>query len=546
MYEAFFHFQGRPFLAAPRVDRYVPADAFEAARQALARCIQRAEGAGLLVGPAGTGKTLLLEMLAGQFRESYAVALLSDVHLGTRRALLQAILFQLNLPYRGLDEGELRLLLLDHLGANRDGRCLLLLVDEAHTLPMRLLEEVRMITNLAHQGLPRVRLVLAGSAALEERLANPKLASLAQRITARCYLQSLAAMETDTYIRKQIAAVGGNPDAIFSDDARRAVYQATDGVPRLINQLCDHALVMAFAGGRTRLEAAGIQEAWSDLQQLPTPWNESTAREDLAAKRDSVIEFGALPADHSIDDVVLPVAESSTSSLAPLSSFIAPGMDEPRIDFDEPDEDYSPAAESSPEAELVFGPGDNPFAETFAEEEVVFDRYASADALLAARQRVRAVDGPAWATLLEPFTNAAAANAPAAGAGQIVASATPSASEPTPQRPVLRIEPKDESSDPALEVWRSKRFEPISKGRPGAGRGPVAPRRSEAPSSELAPDLGVLPVEHAQPDLPSINPSGSDEVIIIEDDPQQPKTAASTAGVRRQEYAQLFARLRDG
>ena len=348
MYEASFRLNGRPFLSAPRPDRYFPAASIEAARQLLARCIDRAEGVSLLVGPSGTGKSLLLTKLAEQFRNTLSVALLSNTHLNSRRALLQAVLFQLNLPYRGLDEGELRLSLLDHLTAVQPSpRGLLLMIDEAHTLPVRLLEEVRMITNLANDGLPRVRLVLAGNAALEERLAAPKLASLAQRITARGYLQSLNAQETEGYIFAQIASVGAHASAIFGTHALRAVFQATDGVPRLINQLCDHALVMAFAGGRTTVDSDGIQEAWSDLQQLPTPWNEASSREDLAiARKDDVVEFGTLAADDGdfepklgpAPQVSAPLASNaSVSATAPLKVPAAPSHAVPLSSVIRPD-----------------------------------------------------------------------------------------------------------------------------------------------------------------------------------------------------------------
>ena len=152
---------------------------------------QRAEGIGLVTGPAGTGKTLLCQVLAEQSRGQLEVALLASGRFNTRRSLLQAILFELGLPYREMEEGDLRLSLIDHLsprgGTSQSG--LLLIVDEAHALPLRLLEELRLITNLVRNGQARVRLVLSGSPQLEERLASPKMTSFNQRVTARCYLE---------------------------------------------------------------------------------------------------------------------------------------------------------------------------------------------------------------------------------------------------------------------------------------------------------------------------------------------------------------------
>ena len=119
MYETFFNLNQRPFGCVPRVDQYYPAASIEAARATLARCLERAEGVGLLVGPAGTGKTLLCQLLAEQFKGEFQVALLGSGRIATRRALLQAILYELGQPYRGMDEGELRLSLAEHLTLER-------------------------------------------------------------------------------------------------------------------------------------------------------------------------------------------------------------------------------------------------------------------------------------------------------------------------------------------------------------------------------------------------------------------------------------------
>ena len=289
MYETCFNLNRRPFGCVPRADQYFPAAGIEAARATLTRCIERAEGAGLLVGPAGTGKTLLCQLLAEQFKGTFQVALLSSGRMTTRRGLLQAILYELGQPYRGMDEGELRLSLAEHLTlGDKCPQGMVLLVDEAHALPLRLLDEIRALTNLAQAGQPRVRLVVAGSRTLEEHLASPKLESFNQRVVARCYLEALNRAETQDYIHAQIAAAGGKGPQIFPAEACQGVYKATDGVPRLINQVCDHALLLAYAAGQRQLDAARIEEAWADLQQLPTPWNEQ------AQPSHNVIEFGGL------------------------------------------------------------------------------------------------------------------------------------------------------------------------------------------------------------------------------------------------------------
>src|SRR5262245_43755652 len=130
MYEAYFKLHARPFLAAPDPARYFAAGTIETARQAAVRAVERGEGPVVVVGPAGTGKSLLCQVVAQHFADRMAVALLVQGRFATRRALLQAILFELGVPHRGLEEGELRLALLDRLATSGGNEGLLLLIDE--------------------------------------------------------------------------------------------------------------------------------------------------------------------------------------------------------------------------------------------------------------------------------------------------------------------------------------------------------------------------------------------------------------------------------
>lgn len=301
MYQSHFGLERRPFAAVPQPEFYYPSAQIETARNVLGRCIERAAGAGLLVGHTGAGKTLVCQMLADKFGDQFRVAHLSSAHLCSRRALLQSILYELGLPYRGLDEGELRLSLIDHLASRRESlRGMLLLVDEAHTLAISLLEELRMITNVVRDGESRVRLVLAGTSQLEEKFANPRLEAFSQRLVARTYLEPLTREETIGYIQHQLSQSGGDADKIFDDDSFHAIYNATDGIPRLINQLCDHALLMANVGGYMQIDSAKIQEAWADLQQLPTPWGEVDS-ESLETGTGDVVEFGDFESEFDME-----------------------------------------------------------------------------------------------------------------------------------------------------------------------------------------------------------------------------------------------------
>jgi type II secretory pathway predicted ATPase ExeA len=307
MYESFFGFSQRPFTAAPRTDRYFPASAIEAARQTLERCIDRAEGCGLVVGPVGTGKSLLCQVLAEQFGDRMDAVVLSGAMISSRKELLQAITYELELPYKRLHEGELRLAMIDRLSPTEEcPEGMLLIVDEAHLLSPKLLEELRLLTNLVRGGSPRVRLVMVGAPVLEERFAIPRLASFNQRIVARCFLESFSAEETREYIRAQTAAGGAEPDSIWSAEALLSVHHATDGCPRLINQLSDMVLMLASVAQSRVVDVEMVNESWAELQQIPAPWN-TTSNPDAvggAPSDSTVIEFGSLDDEYQSDSEV--------------------------------------------------------------------------------------------------------------------------------------------------------------------------------------------------------------------------------------------------
>lgn len=412
MYESYFQLTDRPFAAVPKIEQYYPARAIEAARRTLIRCIDRAEGVGIVIGPSGVGKTLVCQLLAHQFRDVFEIAMLGQTRVDSPRSLLQAILFDLRIECRGLNDGDLRLALVDHL--TRDdtkGAGLLLLADEAHMLPARVLEEIRLITNVTVAGEPRVRCVMAGAPLLEEHLASPKLESFTQRAAARCYLDPLDRQETGEYVRAQMAAAGVDSRSIFSADALSGVFNASDGIPRLINQVCDHALVLAAANGASLISQHDIDAAWADLQQLPTPWNGSGEKRGSNA----VIEFGQL------DDEPLTPAKDREAEREPIALRLAQGLDDVDFDTEQGPEQRLEVLEKAVTSldtgatavgvsSVSVSTDSDPFAEQFDQEEVVVDRYqTSSPEVWDQMPHVYSSEGAVLAKLLETVVETAAA-----------------------------------------------------------------------------------------------------------------------------------------
>jgi type II secretory pathway predicted ATPase ExeA len=376
MYNSFFGFNQSPFASVPLAQHYFPAAAIESARAKLARCVERGEGIGLVVGRSGLGKTLLCHVLSEGFRSRFQVAMLAAGRLGSRRSLLQALLYSLGKPYRGMDEGDLRLSLLDCLSDTQQyPNGVLLLVDEADLLPLRLLDEIRLFTNLAVDGKPRLRPILAGACRLEERLNSPRLESFNQRIVARCYLEPFAQAETQQYIHTRIKAAGGAAEELFPAETCRSIHVASDGVPRLVNQLCDHVLLLAYVGGRRRIDPALVEEAWQDLQQLPVP----VSRSDSPCQQSSgVIEFGQLEDSDDPHEQTGCVLEPPSLRVVSEAAAGQETESEPTVRLaaiesmvERLDDEFRPAGTIKPEVELFFGDDEFPLAQQFEEEELV-------------------------------------------------------------------------------------------------------------------------------------------------------------------------------
>ncbi|MCL2305187.1 MAG: AAA family ATPase [Planctomycetaceae bacterium] len=325
MIETYFGLSRPPFLAVPDVKSYFPSETIESARTNVLRCLHRGEGISLIVGPSGVGKTLLLRLLGLPFHLDYAVVNISNHRLKTPKAFLQQVLFELQQPFCGSDENELRLLLWDHLRRSTLPG-VILLVDEGQTLSMSVLEEIRQMLNCDNGLFSRFRVAIAGTLALEERLTHPKLKAFNQWIVSRSYLEPLTRTETSEYIlwQTQIARNSEMDEMsiplsasdssrkfrfdpphrhseqfpLFDDLARTKIYELTGGVPRLINQLCDHALVLACETNHAKtIDEPFVRAAWASLQQIPESKPETKS---FPSSNENVIEFGTLDDDFTI------------------------------------------------------------------------------------------------------------------------------------------------------------------------------------------------------------------------------------------------------
>ena len=307
--KSFYRLASRPFMTVPRVGSFHPSPDATKAIDGLLRVVKRAEGIGLLVGPTGCGKSLLLSCLRERLESDYAVAILSGARICTRRGLWQSILSDLDEAYRGLDEEELRIGLVDRIrGLAATGSGLVVLVDESHTLPRRLLEELRLLTGVV-TAYPAVHLVLAGTIRLEEMLGEPDLEGIAQRIAVRGYLEALDYEETCRYVRTQMYCAGLDWDTKFEPECDAVVFSLTEGVPRLINQLCDQAMRLAEQRNAEQAGKHDLASAWEEIQCLPAPASlqSEISGTSVRSDADEMEQSGALcsaEADYAEEEIV--------------------------------------------------------------------------------------------------------------------------------------------------------------------------------------------------------------------------------------------------
>ena len=265
MYAAHFGLTERPFSLAPDPRYLFLSDGH---REALAHLVYGLQGGGFvqLTGEVGTGKTTVCRALLEQLPSEVDVAMIFTPRL-TAVELLAAVCAELHLA---LPPGTTSLkVLVDALSrklldTHAKGRRTVVIIDEAQNLSMDVLEELRLLTNIETTREKLLQVILIGQPELVEVMQRPELRQLGQRVTARYHLRPFDFAETKAYVRHRLE-VAGQRETMFTRAAVWIVHRRSGGVPRLINNICDRALLGAFAGGQRRVTARIVRRAANEV-----------------------------------------------------------------------------------------------------------------------------------------------------------------------------------------------------------------------------------------------------------------------------------------
>jgi general secretion pathway protein A len=266
MYKEFFGLRANPFNVNPDPRYLFLTRHTEEALACLTYGIQSRKGFVLLTGEVGTGKTTLINKLLEWLRlQQVATAFIFNSRLNTAQ-FLDYMMADFGIPCDSKDKSQILLRLYNWLlDRYRAGETAVLIVDEAQNLTEEVLEEIRMLTNLETFTEKLLQIVLVGQPELEEKLRQPQLRQLRQRLSLRAKTHELTLVETKAYVQQRLRIAGSNGQEIFDPEAVISIHGYANGIPRVINLLCEHCLVSAFVDQQSVIKSPVVDNVARDL-----------------------------------------------------------------------------------------------------------------------------------------------------------------------------------------------------------------------------------------------------------------------------------------
>ncbi len=249
----------------------MPLQSHSEAMQVLLTALKTGEGFIKVTGEVGTGKTLLCRKLLNEIPDAFEVAYIPNPALSPEE-MRYALASELGI--KGLSRinqqqlsQKIQLKLLEH---NQQGKGVVLIIDEAQTIPWETFEALRLFTNLETESRKLIQVVLFGQPELDKMLATHRLRQLRQRITFSYQLRGLTASELNQYVQHRLLVAGFDSDSLFDSRALAALHKYSNGVPRLVNVMCHKALMLVYGEGEQTVSKKHIQLAAQDTDAIDT------------------------------------------------------------------------------------------------------------------------------------------------------------------------------------------------------------------------------------------------------------------------------------
>jgi len=280
MYIETFKLRELPFRLSPDPQFLYLSRAHARAKAYMESTIWFTDGFVVVTGEIGSGKTTLIESFLRQLDSDVVIAQINQTQVNAVE-FLQSVLVQFGFSPFKMKKAELiatlNSFLIEQYAA---GRKVLLIIDEAQNLSLKVLEEIRMLSGIESTKEKVLRIILAGQPELNEKLDSPELVQLTQRIRLRFHLGTLSREDLRSYVRHRLDVAGADGREIFAEDTYSELYKYTGGVPRLVNTLCDTAMMAAFNEDRDFVTPGDIASSVNELQ-----WSEYSARANAIAAR---------------------------------------------------------------------------------------------------------------------------------------------------------------------------------------------------------------------------------------------------------------------
>jgi general secretion pathway protein A len=325
MYERFYQLRERPFALSPDPEYLYPSRVHQEALDYLRYGLESQAGFIVITGEIGSGKTTLLQALVRNLDNQTTVGRIVNTMLDARE-LLESIMIDFGLDPSGRSKPLLVRDLSQYLVDQRiAGRLVLLVIDEAQNLGLGALEELRMLSNLETEKSKLLQIVLVGQPNLREKLAAPELEQLRQRITVSYHLRPLDAEETFNYINHRLRHAALGAPMVFPRAATDLIHARSGGVPRVINVICDAALVFGYAEERRDFDARVILEVLDELETtgvLPP----AAAMPAIPRREASVPAVSAAPAGTAMPSAAIRPSPA-LEHVAVATSGVAPAID---------------------------------------------------------------------------------------------------------------------------------------------------------------------------------------------------------------------------